>query len=261
VAVAAITGSTVTINSTLETTAYAGGTVTADPADATNPRRDLVYYDQTGAVDIATGTATAVTSTTGPALPILTADQIAVAELYVDANAVTIEAGDITDRRQAKVAAPAINLAASSDTPVTTTSTVAADIVGITGLSIPVTSKVIVEIGFSKDAGAVGDVYLALTVNSTAVKTLIAVSSSTQRTENGVMKFEFGPRTAATPGLALITNYARTATGHVALATDVSNALVAAMPIATITSLTIRGATTTGIILAVDWYRVWELPV
>jgi hypothetical protein len=106
VAVAAIAGSTVTINSTLETTAYAGGTVTADPADATNPRRDLVYYDQTGAVDIATGTATAVTSTTGPALPILTADQIAVAELYVDANAVTIEAGDITDRRQSDSPAP-----------------------------------------------------------------------------------------------------------------------------------------------------------
>lgn len=129
VAVAAIAASTVTIDGTLETTAYAGGTVTADAADSL-PRRDLVYYDQTGAVGIAKGTPAAVTATTGPALPILTADQIAVAELYVDVDAVSIEAGDITDRRQSvtEVEGPTTNYKTS--TQVLSGTTTFADVSG-----------------------------------------------------------------------------------------------------------------------------------
>lgn len=100
VAVAAIPANTVTINGTLESSAYAGGTVTAATADPDNPRRDLVYFDQSGAVGIKEGTPAAVTSTTGPALPILDDDEIAVAELYIAANATVINSGDITDRRQ-----------------------------------------------------------------------------------------------------------------------------------------------------------------
>lgn len=95
VAVAAITGNTVTINGTVVTTAYAGGTVAASAADAMNPRRDLIYYDTSGSVGITAGTPAAT-----PFVPTLTSTQIAVAELYVAANAVTINSGDIYDRRQ-----------------------------------------------------------------------------------------------------------------------------------------------------------------
>lgn len=100
VAVAAILANTVTINGTIETTAYAGGTVTAAAAHATLPRIDRVYYDQTGAIGIATGTAVAVTATTGPTPPTLADAQIAVADLYIAAAATVISTGDITDRRQ-----------------------------------------------------------------------------------------------------------------------------------------------------------------
>lgn len=100
VAVAAITGNSVTINGTVVATAYAGGTVAASAADATNPRRDLIYYDTSGAVGITAGTPAAT-----PFVPTLTSTQIAVAELYVAANAVTINSGDIYDRRQQVVGA------------------------------------------------------------------------------------------------------------------------------------------------------------
>ncbi len=188
-AVAAIAGSTVAINSTLETTAYAGGTVTADPADATNPRRDLVYYDQTGAVDIATGTATAVTSTTGPALPILTADQIAVAELYVDANAVTIEAGDITDRRQSDSPAPDTDIINyKTSTQAFTTNTTFADVAGADAatfaFAIGANEKWIAKYHIQVDFGGLGGLKLQLTGPSSP--TLVSgYAKSTQLVQDG----------------------------------------------------------------------------
>jgi len=101
VAVAAIVGGAVTINGTIVATAYVAGTVTLDAADPTNPRIDSIYYDTAGLVDNATGTAVAVTSTTGPVSPTLSATQIRIADIYVAAGATTISSGDITDRRQA----------------------------------------------------------------------------------------------------------------------------------------------------------------
>jgi len=100
VAVAAINAGEVTINGTVETTAYAGGTVALDASDPTNPRVDALYYDQTGAVGKTTGAAVAVTSTTGPVAPNLDADQILIAQIYVAASETTIDASDITDMRQ-----------------------------------------------------------------------------------------------------------------------------------------------------------------
>lgn len=100
VAVSAILAKTVTIGGSLVATAYAGGTVTLDAADATNPRIDSIYYDTAGAVDNATGTAIAVTSTTGPVPTTLSSTQIRLADIYVAAGATSISSGDITDRRQ-----------------------------------------------------------------------------------------------------------------------------------------------------------------
>lgn len=96
--VAAITGSTVTIAGAVISTAYAGGTVTHDAADATNPRRDYIYYNTSGSVGIKKGTAAAK-----PVLPDLASTEIAVAEVYIAANDTTISgASEIIDKRQSR---------------------------------------------------------------------------------------------------------------------------------------------------------------
>lgn len=96
--VAAITGSTVTIAGAVISTAYAGGTVTHDAADATNPRRDYIYYNTSGSVGIKKGTAAAK-----PVLPDLASTEIAVAEIYIAANDTTISgASEIIDKRQSR---------------------------------------------------------------------------------------------------------------------------------------------------------------
>jgi hypothetical protein len=202
VAVSAIAAG-VTINGTVETSAYAGGTVTADAADATNPRRDLVYYDQSGAVGIKNGTPTAVTTTTGPALPVLDDDEIAVAELYIAKDAVVINTADISDRRQDIVAPLAAwTLVGYSATGGTTTSTAAVDLLTISGLSIPVTAPVRIMGNYSKDASAAQIVGLGLKINSTVVieasnSQNFARSSGTQRAEDGFFDFTFGPRSTS----------------------------------------------------------------
>ena len=117
VAVAAITGGQALINGTTVATGYAGGTVTLDAADATGNRRDVIYYDTSGAVGKVTGTpltpatyyvaassggavTTALPTIAAPVPPSLSSSQIAIAEVYVAANETTIDAGDIVDRRQ-----------------------------------------------------------------------------------------------------------------------------------------------------------------
>ena len=99
-AVAAIAANTVTIEGALVSSAYAGGTVDIPASDPVYPRRDLIYMDDTGTVAVAEGVPLPLTATSGPALPTLTAAQIAIAEVYVDLDATSIAAGDITDRRQ-----------------------------------------------------------------------------------------------------------------------------------------------------------------
>lgn len=59
-----------------------GGTVTVNAGDPTNPRIDLIYVDNAGTVDKVTGTA--ATSPTPPSTP---ANSLALAYVYVDANA------------------------------------------------------------------------------------------------------------------------------------------------------------------------------
>ena len=157
-----------------------------------------------------------------------------------------------------------VKLVASSDTPVATTSTSATDIVVISGLSIPVTSKVIIEIGHSKDALAAQVTALGVKVNATQVVDSTATTSGTQQAEDGLFIVELGPRTAASPGSLLLTRSSRiTATNVEALAAVHSTGGTPAVcPVATITSLTITGLNSTANNnLTVEWYRVWELPV
>lgn len=245
VAVAAITGSTVTINGTLETTAYAGGTVTATTADATNPRRDLVYYDQNGAVGIAAGTPVAVSSTTGPVPPALAATQIAVAELYVAAQATTIAAGDIVDRRQAGLPL-GWKLVGSNTAEQTMTSATAADLVTITGLSIPVTAPVKIVVVWRKSATA-AQLSIGLKVNATVVaeadtsaNTGIGLFPTTNEVQSGYSVVEFGPR-SANYLRGLVVNYMASGASGVVAAWRGLVVLTNPLPDATITDIIIRG--------------------
>lgn len=99
VAVAAITGSLVTINSVGQSTNYAGGTVTAGAASGTLTRIDTVYYDGTATVAIAPGTGVLASTTVFPVPPTLTAGQIALGSLWIGPGATAIAASDIDDRR------------------------------------------------------------------------------------------------------------------------------------------------------------------
>lgn len=99
--VAAITANKVIVNSVLDTTGESGATVTIDAADGSNPRRDWVYYEPGVGFDSKAGTPAALSATSGPVLPDLDSDQIALAEVYVDAGATTLSSADITDKRLA----------------------------------------------------------------------------------------------------------------------------------------------------------------
>lgn len=70
-------------------------TVTLDAADATNPRRDTIFVNTAGTIAASKGTAAA-----SPFPNNLSSTQLALAEVYVAANATSIVAGNITDRRQ-----------------------------------------------------------------------------------------------------------------------------------------------------------------
>lgn len=95
VAVAVIPANACVIDGTVETTHVAATQQTMSAADATNPRRDLVYVDQAGAIGTVTGTPAA-----SPVLPTLAADRLALAEVYVAASATVLAASDIEDLRQ-----------------------------------------------------------------------------------------------------------------------------------------------------------------
>jgi hypothetical protein len=92
--VSAIASGTVVINGTLVATGYTASTVVLDAADATHPRRDYIFFKSDGTVGIKKGTAAAK-----PALPTLADSEIAIAEVYVAANDVSIGSSEITDRR------------------------------------------------------------------------------------------------------------------------------------------------------------------
>ena len=154
-------------------------------------------------------------------------------------------------------------LRASSDTPVEINSTTTADIIVASGLSIPVTSKIIIDYCFSKDADAATATRLGLKLNSTVVIDDPSGSgnSATQQIEHGYAHIEIAPRPFAdAPGglLGWSVSYI-TASGVVASAPAV---LIAGglMPIVPITSITINGRNvTTDNDLTVEWYRIWEV--
>ena len=78
----------------------AGGSVTHDAADATNPRMDMVVVSSAGAVSIVKGTATAEsTSQTRPPLGTLTSGSLILCVVYITAGLSAIPDANLFDRR------------------------------------------------------------------------------------------------------------------------------------------------------------------
>lgn len=93
----------------------------ADPTITTassNPRRDLVYVTSTGSVGVAAGTPQAPDASDPsvvPVLPAVPANSIGIAAVDVPANATSITAGMIIDKRIGSVGEYAAGLAQSKD--------------------------------------------------------------------------------------------------------------------------------------------------
>ncbi len=259
--VAAIAANTVVINSTLDANDYAGSTVTITAADATNPRRDAIYYDSTGAVGVVAGTpvaqptyyvaatsggavTTAVAPIVGPALPALTATQFLLAEVYVGPNVTTITSGNIVDRRQiALKTGPAL----SNSTEQTTQSVSAVDMVALT-FNAAITQHIRITGQYRRTAGAASACYLGLKVNATTVAeagsgTQIAATTATSQAEDGIFVIDLFPGQAN--NVAGLTSFYTTkvsASGAAAVAwTAGPVALTAILPAAAVTSVTLRG--------------------
>lgn len=166
-------------------------------------------------------------------------------------------------------AAGGFALAGSNTTEATMTSATAADMVTISGLSIPATTPLMIVFNVRKSAAAF-EPSVGLKINSTTVfeatysNGRLYHMNSTSEAMSGTLSFVIGPR---------YTNYDRvlTGTGSVTGATDRQNVVLPysglgatftnAIPIATITSIAIRGDSDGTGTLGVQGVFVYTLPV
>lgn len=113
----AVAKGAVLTNGVLKAVAAANATITA--ADATNPRLDLVVINSSGALAVRAGTAAAE-----PKPPARTANDVALAVVYVPANDTTIAANQITDMRVLRTQGPITIAKVTSAVVFNTTSTI-----------------------------------------------------------------------------------------------------------------------------------------
>ena len=166
-------------------------------------------------------------------------------------------------------AAGGFALAGSNTTEATMTSATAADMVTISGLSIPTTTPVMIVFSARVDARPAFEAGLGLKINSTTVLEAVfgtgrlALFPAGNEATSGTVSIIIGPR---------FTNYNRTITGtqslvggssnNSAVAPYASNPLYAnTIPIATITSIAIRGDSDGTGTLGVQGVYVYTLPV
>jgi len=137
--------------------------------------------------------------------------------------------------------------AGSNTQEATMTSSTAADMVTVTGLSIPATAPVMIVTSFRKSANAFQPV-IGLKVNSTTVVEAsaggtaagIGAFASTNEAQDGISVITLGPRrTNYDHGLAGY--YATSGATGSSILTRPAGFLTAAIPIATITDIIIRG--------------------
>ena len=254
--VAAIIAGRVVVNGTRDDTGLTATTVTVTAAHATNPRRDLIWYDGAGAVGVTAGTAAAA-----PVVPDLTAGRIAIYEVYVAALDTSIDAGDLSDRRANVFGA--WRLVGSDTTEATMTSATAADMVTITGLTILATAPVMIVISCRKSSNAFQPA-IGLKINATTVvepvlaTTGLAVFSATAETQNGVVAVTLSPRRTNYDRGVTGMFYAGGATAGRNLPLALGQALDGAIPVATITDVIIRGDSDGTNTLGVQGVYVYE---
>ncbi len=147
-------------------------------------------------------------------------------------------------------AAGGFSLAGSNTTEATMTSATAADLVTVSGLSIPVTTPFMIMFGARKSGGVGSELSLGLKINSTIIFEAVMGNGrlvsfpSTNEAQNGQVVLTFGAR---------YTNYENVITGTASLvgatgstrvvlpSSGVSTLYAAPIPLDTITSITIRG--------------------
>jgi hypothetical protein len=220
---------------------YAGGTLTHDVGDAL-PRVDIGVWDASGAAPaIVKGTATAETGDVAEAPePALSSDQIMLYRVRIPASASTITAAN-TRGRAIDVSENGLN--ALNVTEATMTAAAAADMVTL-AVAIPALRRVRITGSYRKSASAAQPA-LGLKVNSTVVVEAIAAAgcatfSNTNEAQNGVFEILLGPQRANYDRGLLSRYHSGGATGG-ASGFLPSGVQTAALPIAAITSIVIRG--------------------
>ena len=229
--------------------AYAGGTVVIAASDPTNPRTSIIQINSSGTVSEKAGTATAETGDVVEApMAAIDSDAIAVLKVRVGAAVTTLSDSVMKGRAIDISDASGWRLVGVNTAEATMTSATEADLVTITGLSIPAAAPVMIVVNFRKSA-TIAQPSIGLKINSTVVLNASAAAASgigsfsvENEAENGESVVFLAPRR---------TNYDRGLSGHYATSGPSNgqravvplgvSALQAAIPIATITDVIIRG--------------------
>lgn len=161
--------------------------------------------------------------------------------------------------------AMALRKIAESTTPTSTTSTSEVDLVTISGLSIPVTSTILIIWNTRKTATNANITSYGLKINSTVVyaaQQILGGGSSTNQAEDGWAFCLILPRTANyLNGVMALGQSRKSSDGAAAIAAAFTGAMGAPVPNATITSIAIRALNNTNNNNAeVSSVKVYELP-
>lgn len=248
---------------------YAGGDITIDASDPTNPRTDFIFLNASGTCDSTMGVATAEIGDVEEApMGNLGAAEIMLAKVRVG-NGVTVIGTDKVWGRAVDISKNATAswvLAGSNTTEATMTSATAADLVTISGLSIPATTPVTIITNYRKSANAFQP-SIGLKVNSTVVieaslttVTRIGGFSTDAEVQNGLSVVYLGPR-RANYDKGISGYYSAGGVGGNQTATIPGAAIAAAIPIATITDIIIRGDSDGTNTLGVHGVYVYTGPV
>ena len=159
--------------------------------------------------------------------------------------------------------ASGLTLVGSDTTERTMTSATAGDLVTITGLSIPATTPFMVVVAVRKSAAAF-DPSIGITINATVVLEAALSAAidfpATNEAQDGVVTFMFAPRrTGYDHGVQIVKSLRGASAGSAVVET--SGALTAAVPIATVTDVIIRGDSDGTNTLAIHGVYVYTLAV
>ena len=236
-------GGTTTVN-------YAGGDITIAASHATLPRTSHIEILANNTAAEVQGTPTAETGDVEEApMGALSATAVMACKVRVDAAVTVIGTGKVWGRAiDVSEARPGIiwELVGSDTTERTMTSATAADLATVSGLTIPATTSVWVVVRYGKSA-ATHTPALGLKVNSTVVREAIygtsgiRVMGATNEVQSGTLSFLLGPRRTNYDYGITGTYHEGGASAAVAGVLPETVLQTAAIPVATITDIIIRG--------------------